>query len=38
MDLNNFMERLASKEPAPGGGAASALVAMVGSALSSKSY
>ena len=35
MDLNNFMERLASKEPAPGGGAASALVAMVGSALSS---
>ena len=35
MDLNNFIERLASKEPAPGGGAASALVAMVGSALSS---
>ena len=35
MDLDNFMERLASKEPAPGGGAASALVAMVGSALSS---
>ena len=28
-------QRLASKEPAPGGGAASALVAMVGSALSS---
>ncbi len=35
MDLNKFMERLASKEPAPGGGAASAMVAMVGSALSS---
>lgn len=33
MDLNNFLERLASKDPVPGGGAASALVATVSDCL-----
>ena len=33
MDLENFIERLSSKDPVPGGGAASALVAIVGNAL-----
>ncbi|EQD30686.1 formiminotetrahydrofolate cyclodeaminase [mine drainage metagenome] len=35
MDLENFIERLATKDPVPGGGAASALVAIVGDALAS---
>ncbi len=35
MEMNDFLSRLASKEPVPGGGAASALVAMVASSLSS---
>jgi formiminotetrahydrofolate cyclodeaminase len=35
MDLENFIERLSSKEPVPGGGAASALVAIIGGALDS---
>ncbi|MGC8514646.1 MAG: cyclodeaminase/cyclohydrolase family protein [Thermoplasmata archaeon] len=35
MDLENFIERLSSKDPVPGGGAASALVAIVGGALDS---
>ncbi|MCL4452024.1 MAG: cyclodeaminase/cyclohydrolase family protein [Candidatus Thermoplasmatota archaeon] len=35
MNLENFIERLSSKEPVPGGGAASALVAIVGGALDS---
>lgn len=33
--LDSFVERLASSSPAPGGGAASSLVAIVGSALTS---
>lgn len=33
MDLSNFLDRLASKEPAPGGGAASALVGIVSNCL-----
>jgi formiminotetrahydrofolate cyclodeaminase len=35
MDLENFIERLSSKDPVPGGGAASALVAIIGGALDS---
>ncbi len=35
MNLENFIERLAAKDPVPGGGAASALVAIVGDALAS---
>jgi formiminotetrahydrofolate cyclodeaminase len=35
MELENFIERLSSKDPVPGGGAASALVAIVGGALDS---
>lgn len=33
--LDNFMERLASSSPAPGGGAASGMVAIVGASLTS---
>lgn len=33
--IDSFMERLASSSPAPGGGAASSMVALVGSALNS---
>lgn len=33
MDLNNFLERLASKDAVPGGGAASALVATISNCL-----
>lgn len=35
MDLNNFIEDLSSNSPAPGGGAASAVFGMLGTALTS---